>query len=126
MPITLQSAVLELQQAVPSFPIDSEWEENNLSYLAFNDFARFICSQGEVLRYLKPHDDVHRFSEVPRCMQFLERALEEGDAGVHDLILETIETLLECSYQEEIKNYAGPQVTAIWNSITLRRNPKID
>jgi hypothetical protein len=35
-------------------------------------------------------------------MRFLERALEEGDSEVHDLVYETIETL-----SEEIKKRAG-------------------
>ena len=124
MAITLQTAIFELRHAIPSFPIDSQSEEDNLSYLVFNDFARFICSQGEVLQYLKPGDDVRRFSEVPLCMEFLERVLDEGDSDVHDLILDTIETLSACPWQQAVKDYAGPRVAAIWNEIHSRRRPK--
>jgi hypothetical protein len=41
MDFTLETAISELRKAVPACPIDYEWEQDNLSYLAFGDFARF-------------------------------------------------------------------------------------
>jgi hypothetical protein len=48
-------------------------------------------------------------------MQFLERLLKEGDSHVRDLVFETIESLDGCFYREDIKKWAGAEVSAIWN-----------
>jgi hypothetical protein len=114
MPITLRSSISELGKSVPSFSIDPEWEQENLSYLVFSDFARYICSEAEVLQYVGSDDEAHRLSDVPTCMQFLEHALEEGDFEVHDLIVDCVETLSECQFQQQINKWAGPRVSAIW------------
>lgn len=50
MLLTPESAITELRRAIPSF--NSEWEKDRLSYPVFNDFARFICAEAEVLEYV--------------------------------------------------------------------------
>jgi cytochrome c-type biogenesis protein CcmH/NrfF len=114
MDFNLDTATSELRRAVPAFPIDSEWERGNLSYLAFSDFARFICSEAEVLQYTASEDDAHSLSKVPICMEFLERALEQSDAAVRDMVLDCVETLSACQWEQQIKNWAGPRVLAAW------------
>ena len=116
MPLTSESVITELRAAVPSFAIDSEWEAGGLSYPIFNDFARFVCSEAEVLQYVESVDEAHRMSQVPASMQFLERLLREGDSDVRDLVSEAIETLASCPREGEVKKWAGPQVSAVWNS----------
>jgi hypothetical protein len=113
MPLTPDSAINELRKAIPSF--DSEWEKDRLSYPVFNDFARFICSEAEVLPHLKSAAEAHRMSQLPACMQVLERLLREGDSDVRDLVSETIETVSTCPREGEVKKWAGPEVLAIWN-----------
>jgi hypothetical protein len=115
MAITSESAIRELREAIPSFVVDGEWERDRLSYPVFNDFARFICSEGEVLEYVKSADEAHRMSQVPLCMQFLERLLSDGDSDVRHLVRETIETLSTCPCEQKVKKWAGPQVSALWN-----------
>ena len=83
---TLETTISELRRAISAFPIDAEWERDNLSYLAFGDFARFICSEAEVLQYATWDEEAHALSKVPVCMEFLERALEQR----HDLVLDCI------------------------------------
>jgi hypothetical protein len=114
MVLTLESAILELRRAVPSFPIDSDWEVEGLLYPIFNDFARFICSAAEVLQYVTSDAEANRLSQVPICMEFLERALKQGDPTVRDLVHECVETLSECTWSQQIKKWVGPQTSAIW------------
>jgi|WetSurMetagenome_2_1015567.scaffolds.fasta_scaffold245518_2 hypothetical protein len=120
MLLTPESAMTELRRAIPSF--ESDWAIDRLSYLLFNDFARFICSEAEVLQYVKSADEALRLSQVSPCMQFLERLLEEGDSIVRDLVFETIETLDGCVYREDIKKWAGAAVSAIWNKQPWRNS----
>ena len=114
MGFTLQTAISELRRAVPEFAIDAEWERDNLSYLAFGDFARFICSEAEVLLYTTSDEEAHSLSKVPLCMSFLEQALEQSDSAGRDLVLDCIEALSACQWEEQIRQWAGPQVSAAW------------
>ena len=114
MGFTLVTAISELRRAIPTFPIDAEWERENLSYLAYGDFARFICSEAEVLQYTTSEDEAHSLSKVPICMEFLERVLEQSDAAGRDMILDCVETLSACPWEEQIKKWAGPQVLGAW------------
>ena len=110
--MTPESAIVELRRAIPSFTVDSELE--GLSYPIFNDFARFICSEAEILQYLASEEEALRLSKVPACMTFLEHVLQEGDSPVHDLVSECVETLSACPRQEQIKKWIQPKVAAIW------------
>jgi hypothetical protein len=112
MGFTLQTAISELRRAVPEFAIDAEWERDNLPYLAFGDFARFICSKAEVLLYTTSDEEAHSLSKVPLCMSFLEQALEQSDSAGRDLVLDCIEALSACQWEEQIRQWAGPQVSA--------------
>ena len=114
---TLETAISELRRAIPEFPIDSEWEQDNLSYLAYNDFARFICSEAEVLQHLAPDEAATEFSKVPICMRFLESALEQSDSEARDMISDCVCTLSGCQWETQIKKWAGPQISAIWPGV---------
>ena len=117
MVFTLETAISELRKAVPAFPIDSEWEQDKLSYLAYNEFARFICSEAEVLQYLAPDEEAAQFSKVPACMRFLESALQQGNSEVRDMISDCVCTLSSCQWGTQIKKWAGPQISAIWPGV---------
>lgn len=112
MSITLENAIAELRRAIPSFTVDPEWE--GLSYPVFNDFARFICSEAEVLKYVESDEEATSLSMVPASMMFLEHALEEGDSAVRDLIDDCVQTLIACPQHDQIKVWAKPRVAAIW------------
>ena len=114
MALTLDTAISELRQAIPTFPIDAEWERDGLAYPAFNDFARYICYEAEVLEFVESHEEAHRLSAVPACMEFLERVMEEGDAEVRDLVKECVDTLSECKSHKQIREWAGPRVSELW------------
>jgi hypothetical protein len=114
MGFTLDIAISELRRAVSAFPVDTEWEQENLSYLVFGDFARFICSEAEVLQYTTSADEARSLSKVPICMEFLERALEKSDAAARDLVLDCVDSLSACQWEKQIKKWAGPQVSAAW------------
>lgn len=114
MLLTPESAITELRNAVPSF--ESEWTDDRLSYLVFNDFARFICSEAEILAYLKPGEKADSFSQVPACMQVLERLVREEDPNLRDLVSEAIETLSAYPHSQHVKKWAGPEVRTDWNS----------
>ena len=70
MSITLENVIAELRRAIPSLTVDPEWESEGLSYLVFSDFARFICSEAEVLNYVESNEEAARLSLVPACMAF--------------------------------------------------------
>ena len=106
MAITPETAISELRKAVPSFPIDADWEQVGLAYPTFNDFARYICSEAEVLEFVESREEARRLSDVPVCMEFLERAMEQGDAEVRDLVSECIDTLSACKWR--LQNGIGP------------------
>ena len=108
--MTPAAAILALHQAIPSFPIDAEWEVENLSYLIFNDFARFICSEAQVLQYVASEKEARRLSSLSDCMTFLERALEEGDSAVRDLVDDCVETLSSCPWRKQIEKWAPPKI----------------
>ena len=115
MDFTLETAISELRRSVPECPIDPEWEQDHNSYLAFGDFARFICSEAEVLQYVTSDEEAHRLSKVPICMDFLERALEQSDSAARDLVLDCVETLSASQWEKQIKKWAGPRVLAAWD-----------
>ena len=85
-----------------------------MSYLAFGDFARFICSEAEVLQYTASEDEAKSLSKVPVCMEFLEHALEQSDAEGRDMVLDCVETLSACQWEKQIKKWAGPHISAAW------------
>ena len=114
MSITLENAIAELRQAIPSFTVDPEYGAEGLSYLVFSDFARFICSEAEVLKYVESDEEALRLSMVPACMAFLERVVEEGDSEVHELVDDCVESLSACQWQEQIRVWTKPNIAAIW------------
>ena len=113
MAITPETAISELRKAVPSFPIDADWEQVGLAYPTFNDFGRYICSEAEVLEFIESSEEARRLSDVPVCMEFLERAIEQGDAEVRDLVQECIDTLSACKWRLQIRQWAGPLVSGL-------------
>ena len=116
MAITVENVIVELRRSLPSFVIDPEWEAEVLPYPVFNDFARFICSEAEVLQYAVSEEERSSLSKVPDCMMFLENALADGDSAVRDLVRECVESMSECPWQEQIKAYAGPLLAAQWRN----------
>jgi hypothetical protein len=114
MLITLKSILPELQKSVPAFVMNPEWLQIEGTYLIFGGFARFICSEAEVLQYVSSEEEASRLSHVKISMAFLERALQDGDREVHDLALDCLESLASCVWIAQIKKYFGPEVSALW------------
>ena len=112
MAMTVESAIADLRRSVPSFVPNPELEPEGLHYPMFNDFARYICSEAEVLQYAASREEATRLSRVPDCMMFLERAFLDGDSTVRDLVLECVESLSECPWRDQIKPWAGPGIAA--------------
>jgi hypothetical protein len=110
--ITNESVLEEMQRAMPSFRIDPEWLIDNLTYPAFNDFARFICSTEEALQLASERETA--LSQMEASMAFLERALQYGDDNVRNLVLECIETLASCDRIDQIRKYFQPEVDSLW------------
>jgi|ERR1700722_12863408 hypothetical protein len=107
--MTSQTILAQLQKAVPHFHLDPEWFEDNLTYPAINDFARYICSEAAVCSVAGiPRDDLHR------AVTFLEEALRTGDAGVRDLVFECLETLRVCDSMGLVREYFGPKTQDLW------------
>ena len=114
MLITLKSILPELQKSVPAFVMDPDWLEMDGAYLIFGDFARFICSEAEVLQYVSSEEEASRLSHVKLSVNFLERALKDGDREIHDLVLDCLESLVSCVWIAQIKRYFGPEISALW------------
>jgi hypothetical protein len=112
MLITNESVLEELQRAVPSFRIDPEWLADKLTFPAFNDFARFICTTEEALHLVSERKTA--LSQMEASMAFLERALHDGDDNVRNLVLECIETLASCERIDRIRKYFRPEVDSLW------------
>ena len=70
--MTKATVMSELQRVVPRFRVDSDYLNDQLTYPVFNDFARFICSEAEVLCFANKEDDASRMSQVEVSMAFLE------------------------------------------------------
>jgi hypothetical protein len=110
--MTALTILAQLQEAVPHFHIDPEWLEDNLTYPAINDFARYICSEAAVSSTAgSPRDDLRR------AVTFLEEALRRGDAGVRDLVLECLETLRVCDSMGLVSEYFGPKTQDLWATL---------
>ena len=114
MLISLKTVLPELQESVPAFVMDPEWLEMDGTYLIFGDFARFICSEAEVLQYVSSEEEASRLSQVKISVNFLERALKDGDHEIHDLVLDCLESLVSCDWIAQIKKYFGPEISALW------------
>src|ERR1700678_2788417 len=98
--MTSQTILAQLQKAVPHFRIDPEWLEDNLTYPAINDFARYICSEaGRCSVTDIPRDNLQG------AVAFLESALRSGDGGVRDLVSECLETLRMCDSIGVVKEH---------------------
>jgi hypothetical protein len=106
--------LVELQNAVPDFHATAEWLSEGLNYLVFGDFARFICSEAEVLQYIDSEAEALQLSQVHVSVAFLERALRDGDQDVRDLIFDCIESVESCEWIDQIKKYFGPELNALW------------
>jgi hypothetical protein len=115
MLITTKTVLDELQKSVPNFQIDSEWLSDGLTYPAFGDFARFICSEAEVLQHVHSEAEASELSQVRISMALLERALQEGDSDVRDLVFDCVETIASCDRINQIKKYFGPELNALWS-----------
>jgi hypothetical protein len=114
MLMTMDTVLVELQNAVPEFHATPEWLSEALTYLVFGDFARFICSEAEVLQYVDSEAEALQLSQVQVSVAFLERALREGDQDVRDLIFDCIESVASCEWIDPIKKYFGPEINALW------------
>jgi hypothetical protein len=118
MQITKETVLTALQESVPNYQIDSEWLSDGLTYPAFGDFARFICAEAQVLQYAHSEaeaSELNQVNQVRFSMTFLERALQDGDGDVHDLVFDCIETLASCEWIDQIKKYFGPEINALWS-----------
>jgi hypothetical protein len=114
--MTNDTVLSELQELVPNFRMDPESLKDELRYPIFNEFARFICSEAEVLQFVGSEAEVRQLSQVPVSMEYLDKALCEGDDDVRALVVECIETLAACKWVEQIKRYFGPEVRRVWAS----------
>jgi hypothetical protein len=102
--VTKESLLHALRIALPGFEINSEWAEEGLGYPIFNDLARYICNQAEL----------GDFDEVRNSLAFLELSLQGGDAYIHDLVVECLETLVSCKDIESIKQHFGSRIVDVW------------
>jgi hypothetical protein len=104
--ITRSNLIDSLRLTVPGFEINPDWLEEDLGYPIVNDLARYICSQAVLADY----------DQVRNGLAFLESGLEIGDSYVHDLVHESLETLLSCERIGVIKAQFGPRVLEYWNA----------
>jgi len=104
--ITRSTLVESLRRIVPEFEINPDWLEDDLGYPIVNDLARYICDQARL-------PDLNR---VKNGLAFLEAGLEFGDSYVHDLVHESLETLLSCDHILVIKAHFGPRVLDYWKT----------
>lgn len=102
--MTRESILQELQNSVPEFALNPEWVEESLGFPAIADFARYVRSEAEV----------GQWDEVRKSMQFIERALTEGDNYVCDLVFEFLEALDSWDAIEIVKEYFGSKTLAMW------------
>ena len=100
MRVTKETLIDSLRTALPGFEINSEFAEDGLGYPIFNDLARYVCDQAQV----------GDFDEVKDSLAFLELSLQGGDAYIHDLVLECLETLVSCKEIGSIKQHFGARV----------------
>ena len=104
--ITRSNLIDSLRLIVPGFEISPDWLEDDLGYPIVNDLARYICD----------HALIADFDQVRNGLAFLESGLEIGDSYVHDLVHESLETLLSCERVGVIKAQFGPRVLKYWNA----------
>ena len=112
--MTMETVLAELQKSIPGYQVDPEWLSDGNTYLAFGDFARFICSEAEVLQYVHSEEEASELSRVGSSMSFLERALRDGDSDVQGLVFDCVETLASCDWINQIKKYFGSRVSDLW------------
>jgi hypothetical protein len=78
--MTSQTILAQLRKTVPYLHIDLEWLEDNLTYPAINDFARYICSEAAVCSVAGiPRDNLHK------AVTFLEEALRTSTPDIQAL-----------------------------------------
>jgi len=64
MLMTKETVLLEIQKAVPDFKVNPEWLLNGLTNPIFNDFARFICSEAQVLEFARSDEEISQLSQM--------------------------------------------------------------
>jgi hypothetical protein len=112
--VTSLTILEELQKAVPLFRIEPDSLNENLTYLAINDFGRYICSEVVIcsISVTIPRD------ELRTAMSFLEEALNAGDEDVRDLIFECLETIRDTLRTSDelglVLEYLGPKGRDLW------------
>jgi len=100
-----------LAKAIPDFQATPEdWREPT-PYFFLSEMVQFICRRAE----MGAHDDSKRFSSL------METLIVEGDADIHDLVTDAMETLWECQMRDQIAEDFGPKTFDRWRTLTERR-----
>jgi hypothetical protein len=107
--MTTEDVLFEMQQKVPDFHLDAEWLTGKLTYPAFNDLARFMCTAAGNCQW----------GQVDNSVAFLEAAVKDGNSEVQDLVRECLETLAECEWVNSLKTHFGEGLHAIWTIHSL-------
>ena len=104
--------VAEFRKAVPNFTIDTERE--GVADSIFDEFAKYICAEAEVLQFVRSQREGRGLSDTPRCLRFLERALAADDLAPRGQVVDCVRTLAKCEWSETIWEWAGPRVREVW------------
>lgn len=116
--IAFETAIEDLKRAVPNFAVNAEWERlESGAYPIFYQFALYICSEAEVLQYVRSKREGRALSDAPLSLRFLERALAEYDVALRYLVMDCVRGLAECEWSETIKEWAGPRARAAWPAV---------
>ena len=103
-PITRSNLIARLLEAVPEFQADPEDVRDNLTYLVFNNLARFVCSLIEN----RNHEEL-----LHRVFGFIEDATRTQDHEIKEILRDSLNELA-IQHPESAESYMGPHTRRIF------------
>lgn len=102
-----------LARALPDFQADAEEWREPTPYFFLSEMVAFVCQRVA----MGSREDSKRFSSL------MEKLIVDGDADIHDLVTDAMETLWECQVRNQVAEDFEPRTLDRWQAFREARIP---
>lgn len=107
MKITMTNVLQILSVAITGFEVTEEDWREDAPYGLLADIRRFLCERA----------GPQLVAQLNEFSVLLEKLLTEGDQDVHDMVMDSLEGLLECDRKNSITRFFLPRTQELWSKI---------